>query len=324
MPPDPNSPLSPLSVPIPFPRSFPSSKRVSSDVKTNEQFDDFSPQKYSSHILIPVYLKARNEISYRKLGWLEKYSGMLPIPKLFGEAVSLDTIDLFIGATLETRHRALFFLKKIIPKLSRKQSFLDIGPGKGKLTVWIGRKFQKVTIIDTCSSALESIKEQSFRKGVSVTKIQKEFLNNEFAQQKFDLINMSHMIYYLSKNQLIQNIKKAYDLLALHGILVVVFNEGLHREQIARDFGGNPQSFDIFLKLFSSMYSIDVKIYTSKESFYTKGPLSMLHICGVHLCDQDIKVERKALEAYINEHYLDNEGRYCMNMYQKFAVISKV
>lgn len=304
------------------------------EIRSTPKFLDKKNTNYSIikniHLLIqpsiPVYLKARNEINDRRLRWLEELSNTLPLPKLFGEFSSnqhyLDTVDLFINATLETRHRGLFFLKKIIPELSKKQSFLDIGPGKGKLTNWIGRKFKMVTVVDHCPAALENIREVNFN-GASLRKIHNEFINTEFFLQKFDLINMSHMIYYINKDQLIQNIKKAYDLLMPHGVLVIVFNEGLNREQLAQDFGGNPQSFESFLKLFSFMYNIHVKIHVSKESFYTNDPLSMLHICNLHLYDQEVKVERKALETYINKHYLTHNGRYCMSMYQKFAVIRK-
>jgi len=284
--------------------------------------------KASCHVNVTVHqtyinFKARNEINDRRLKWLEEYSKILPIPELFGETISLNTIDLFINATLETRHRGLFFIKKILPELRKKQSFLDIGPGKGKLTTWIGRKFKEVMIVDTCEAALDAIKAQKFGKEISIIKIQKEFIKHKFAQQKFDLINMSHVIYYLDQKQLIHNIKKAYDLLTPHGILVVVFNEGLHREKIARDFGGKPQSFDVFFRLFSFLYNVPVDIYISRESFCTKELLPMLHICGLHLCDQGVKVDRQALEFYIKKHYLNNNGMYCMDMYQKFAIIRK-
>lgn len=275
-----------------------------------------------------VDLKVRNEINDGRLKWLAEYSQKLPIPNLFGEFISsrhhLDTIDLFIHATLETRHRGLFFLKKIIPQLSRKQSFLDIGPGKGKLTTWIGRNFSEVTCIDTSAAALENIKETHFRKECSLSKIQADFMNsNLILFQKFDLINMSHVIYYMNQSQIIQSVKKAYDLLAENGILVIAFNEGLDRGQLSKDFGGIPSTFEFFLRKISSIYQLHMEIYLSQEFFYSKDLRTMLHICGLHLHDQGVKVDLESLKLYINKNYLNKNGKYCMNMYQKFIVLKK-
>ncbi|MBX9804552.1 MAG: class I SAM-dependent methyltransferase [Alphaproteobacteria bacterium] len=275
----------------------------------------------------PISFKSRNEINENRLNWLEKYSKKLPVPNSFGNFISeqhhLDTLELFIQSTLETRHRGLFFLQKIIPQLTNKSAFLDIGPGKGKLTKWIGRKFKAITVVDPCSLALDNIRLQHFKTGTSLAKIQDNFMNTEFNTQSFDLINMSHVIYYIEKDHLIENMKRAYDLLRPNGVLVIVFNEGLHREQLAQDFGARPNSFELFLREFSIFYDVNIHLYLSKESFLVSNLASMLHICGLHLHDYGQKVDNNSLKAYIKHHYLLPEGKYSMSMYQKFAIIRK-
>jgi SAM-dependent methyltransferase len=278
--------------------------------------------------LTPIHLKARNEINERRLKWLEEYSQKLPLPDLFGEYISnhhhLDTIDLYIHATLETRHRGLFFLKTIIPNLSRKKAFLDIGPGKGKLTTWIGRNFSEVTCIDTSFAALENITESKFRNGVFLSKIQENFADSNIIHlKKFDFINMSHVIYYMSQDQILNSFNKAYDLLSENGILVIAFNEGLDRRQLSKDFGGVPPEFEGIFRKFSSIYRLHMEVYLSKESFYSQDLLTMLHICGLHLHDQGTKVDLESLKTYININYLNENGQYRMNMWQKFIVIKK-
>ncbi|MGN6671307.1 MAG: class I SAM-dependent methyltransferase [Candidatus Nucleicultricaceae bacterium] len=270
------------------------------------------------------YTPIRKEITNERLTYLENASKKLDLPGIFGQFSSeshyLKTVDLFIKATEETRNRGIFFLRNVLPHLKTSNSLLDIGPGNGKLTRWIGRKFKEITLVDPVPEVLENISEVSFPKGSLLKKINKSFLETILPQNAFDLIVLSHVMYHFPQEKWIDVIEKALKSLQPNGIIVVVINSGLDREKLGDLFNG--KTFPV-LNLAHAIEELgkDVEFISSKESFYAQDLTTMLHICGLHLHDTGGCASREDLEKHIQSNYLLTNHDYKMSVYQHFIII---
>ncbi|WP_032113162.1 class I SAM-dependent methyltransferase [Candidatus Paracaedibacter symbiosus] len=270
------------------------------------------------------YSSIRREITEKRLSYLSEASKKLPLPSLFGKFTSdshyLATVDLFIKATEETRNRGTFFLKQIIPSLQSYGKLLDIGPGNGMLTKWVGRKFKDITLIDPVPQVLENILPSFFSKKTALKKINQSFLQTILPKNYFDLIILSHVIYHFPEEKWIDVVKKALVSLKPNGILAIVINSGLDREKLGDNFKGKTYPIeDLILK--SSQLNKKIEIFSSRESFYAKDLTTMLHICGLHLHDLKGEAVQNDLEKYIKSNYLLGEDTYKMEMFQHFIII---
>lgn len=270
------------------------------------------------------YASIRKEITYERLTYLENASKKLELPETFGQFSSeshyLKTVDLFIKATEETRNRGIFFLQEVLPRLKTLGSLLDIGPGNGKLTRWMGRKFKEITLVDPVPEVLENILEESFPKGSILKKMNTSFLETILPQNAFDLIVLSHVMYHFPQEKWIDVVEKALKSLKPQGLIVIVINSGLDREKLGDLFNG--KTFPI-LNLVHAIAELgkEVEFVSSKESFYARDITTMLHICGLHLHDTGGRVSREILEKHIQSNYLLTNHDYKMSVYQHFIII---
>lgn len=270
------------------------------------------------------YASIRKEITKERLTYLEDASKKLDLPEIFGQFSSeshyLKTVDLFIKATEETRNRGTFFLRNVLPHLKAMDSLLDIGPGNGKLTRWIGRKFKEITLVDPVPEVLENISEKSFPKGSLLKKMNASFLETIQPQNAFDLIVLSHVMYHFPQEKWVDVVEKALKVLKSQGLIVIVVNSGLDREKLGDLFNG--KTFPI-LNLVHAIAELgkEVEFISSKESFHAKDLTTMLHICGLHLHDTGGHVSREILEKHIQSNYLLTTHDYKMSVYQHFIII---
>ena len=281
--------------------------------------------KINSHTLDEnFYSSIRKEINQEKLSYLSEISQNIPLPSLFGKFTSdihyLDTVNLFIKSTEETRNRGVFFLRKILPLLQRKDKLLDIGPGNGKLTKWISRSFKEITLIDPVPQVLENISLSHYPNGKIIKKIPQSFLDTLLPKNYFDLIVLSHVLYHFPEKERLEVVKKSLSSLEENGVLVIVINGGLDRDKLGINFGGKTYSIEnsFFKKL---LLNKQIEIFSSKETFQAKDITTMLHICGLHLHDLKGEATKENLEEYIKANYLLRDNIYNMDMYQYFIVI---
>lgn len=270
------------------------------------------------------YAPIRKEVTKERLTYLENASKKLDLPEIFGQFSSeshyLKTVDLFIKATEETRNRGTFFLQKVLPHIKTFDALLDIGPGNGKLTRWIGRKFKEITLVDPVPEVLENISKEFFPKRSLVKKINMSFLETILPQNAFDLIVLSHVMYHFPQEKWADVIEKALKSLQPKGMIVVVINSGLDREKLGDLFNGSTFPVSQFVQTIGELGK-DVEFISSKESFYAKDLTTMLHICGLHLHDTGGYASREALEKHIQSNYLLTNHHYTMSVYQHFTII---
>lgn len=270
------------------------------------------------------YSSIRREVNPKRLRYLSDASKNLKLPSLFGkfscDADYLATVDLFIKATEETRNRGMFILKKLLPYLSNFDAFLDVGPGNGKLTRWIGGKFKEITLIDPVPQVLENIRQKSYPSFTVLKKICRPFLETILPKNYFDFILLSHVIYHFPEERWINALENAMSALKPEGTLAVVINSGLDREKLGDNFNGKTYPIEKFLHQISRTNK-KVEVFLSKESFYAKDLITMLHICGLHLHDTNGKATQEELENYIENNFSLGNNSYKMEVYQYFIVI---
>jgi 2-polyprenyl-3-methyl-5-hydroxy-6-metoxy-1,4-benzoquinol methylase len=295
---------------------------MTSKILFSNNFDD---NKVKTHVLDEdFYSSIRKEVTRNRLTYLSEESKNLVLPKIFGQFSSeehyLKTVDLFIRATEETRNRGVFFLRNVLPHIQNYHAFLDVGPGNGNLTRWVGRKFKEITLIDPVPQVLDNIVPRSFPKGTVLKKICQPFLQAILTHSYFDLIVLSHVMYHFPQTKWISVVEKALHALKPHGMIAIVINSGLDRERLGNAFNGTTYPINHFVQQITQLGK-KVEFISSKESFYAEDLTTMLHICGLHLHDTGGYTNQSDLEEQINSNYLLTNNTYKMDVYQHFIMI---
>jgi hypothetical protein len=277
------------------------------------------------------YKGTRNTLTPENLQKLADFASTIPEPELFGtfkdEMHYKMTLQLMLGSTLETRHRGIFFRRIVLPALPQKNNLLDIGPGDGKLTSWIGNNFKTVTLLDPNKEIIDSLnmKSRLLKKYISIKKIERSILEAAIPDNHYNLILLSHILYYIPRSQWQATINKAYQATKIRGLTAIVLSgDHFGKDKLIRHFGGNSIDIDSLFKECSSLYGANnVKIFASKEVIITASFLAMLHIAGFFLNDAKVSTTKESLITYLRDNCQKNNGYYMMSTQQKFILIYK-
>lgn len=277
------------------------------------------------------YRGMRNTLTARKLDLNIELAKKIKKPSVFGvfdnESDYLETLELFLESTLETRHRGIFFLRKVLPQLIHKNTLLDIGPGNGQLIKWVGNSFQEVTALDINRRALKLLNSQKkiLRKHIKLTKINASLLDVELLPNKYDLVLLSHILYYLSRIHWMEAVKKAYNSVRSGGILAIVLNgDNLDKLHLTKYFNGELISIEDLVHCCRETFSNSkVEVFESVEFIKTLDLETMLKVAGFFLYDVNALVTEEELTRYINVFLKKTDGNYKINFAQKFILIYK-
>lgn len=260
-----------------------------------------------------------------KLSLVEEMSTSLVMPTMFCEINNqthyLATVDLFMASSFEMEHRKEIVTKEILSKLKSFTNVLDIGVGKGDLTTFVGQHFKNITIVDNSFEALSSIPGNIGNS--SFTKIQKSILDpstfQQISQNSYDLILLSHMLYYIEDKARMPLFNQLHGLLSKNGIILVVYNDGLGRNQLAKDFHGRGDDFDGFF--YGVMYNYNnAYALQSKEIMDSFSLDAILHVINMIVFDSGAHANYSELVEYAN-HELFHEDRYQIDMKQNFIFV---
>lgn len=189
------------------------------------------------------------------------------LPGNLGEFIDethyLESIGILFLSTKETRNREIFLKKFILPKLKNRERILDIGPGDGGALRMLGDEFDNVSIIDNNEKIINNI-ASSF-KNVDET-IHCDFNELPKTDKKYDLILMSHMLYYSDRNTLEELIVNVYDMLSSGGILAIIYSDGLGKENISSFFGGSLLSLEKTISRCEEIFGVRSEKYISVVS----------------------------------------------------------
>lgn len=271
------------------------------------------------------YKDVKSEISYSNLLKLSKQSKRLEVPSLYGKFLNdrhyMETLDLILSSTDETIHRGLFYSKKILPHLEKVENLLDVGSGNGKITKMIGESFKEITLLDSCSMALDQVSTMLGDK--RVLKINGSVCESRLPGNYYDLIMMSHVLYYVDPALWINATQKCYQSLRPGGVMVVVLSGAkLGKASLMQHFSGHSIDIESYTKACAREFGA-VEVFLSNEKFCSCDLPTMLHIAGFLLCDVNAYAKKEDLEDYLIQNHKKSDSSFEITTQQEFIVIRK-
>lgn len=274
------------------------------------------------------YTNAPNELTEAKLKNLVALANAIEEPHIFGkfnnEEHYLKTLSLVLSSTHETRNRILFFLKDILPIITSKKSLLDVGPGDGRLTRILARYFAHVTAVDSNSHILRNL-NALLSANTSYHSVNKNILDADLVSEAYDCAVVSHILYYINREDWDSVIKNLYRSLTKNGILVVVLGgDELDKADLIHNFNGNNLKIDhLVYQCMEFFGQSNVSAYASDEVFMSLTNVGMLHIAAFMLADAGVTAHKVELVDYINSNLKNPRGHFEMTTRQKFILIRK-
>ena len=248
------------------------------------------------------------------------------LPSVFGsfneQQSYLDAVDLLIASTMEAKHRDEILEEIILPNLKKNKSLLDIGIGNGILTRLIGDEFTDITLIDPSQNSLDKIPDRHWKNNNPIIKILGRFEDLELPQvSSYDLIVLSHTIYYVDLDIRAAVIDKLFNLLNPDGTILLIFNAGGTRYEMTQHFDGKNFDFIEVFKHLEKEYSDNTTIYISTEEIVSDNIDVMSIISGVCLKDAGTYASSENLMEYLGG--LHEDGLYKLSMEQTIITINK-
>lgn len=303
-----------------------SSDRLKITSEEPKNYDNYLNYQLISHN--DYYKHAINELTYKNLQKWSDFSKTIEVPfrlgKFNNESHYLKTLSLVLGSTHETRNRILFFLNEILPVVQPQGSILDIGPGDGSLILSLAHHFKQVAAVDPNSHVLTNL-QKLLPSSNELIQIPKSVLNVEWQPECYNLVILSHMLYYINPQFWIGIIKSAYKSLKKNGILVIVMGgDELGKSELINHFGGEMLKIDqLATECCQTFGKANVNLYAANESFLACSHEAMLHITAFMLADANITASKEELSEYINQNYQYSDNHFEMTTRQKYIVIRK-
>lgn len=283
---------------------------------------------------VPVYFLESdfyqdiNKITIKQLKRLANKAKCIPEPILYGKFIHdehfIKTLELVLNSTLETTHRASFYLKKILPQLSSKNNLLDVGPGNGQLTSLMNGKFKQITVVDPCEEAVQTIKKINWEANTKLVTIQDSILKTNLPEKHFDLIMLSHVLYYIEQNKWFEVAELCYKALHPNGIMVIVLSGAkLGKAELMHYFSGRSIDIESFTQQCADRLSSFIENFVSNEDFYAYNLNTILHIAGFLLSDINTFTSKKNLKDYVIKNFKINKNLFKISTQQEFIVIKK-
>lgn len=225
----------------------------------------------------------------------------------------------------EMQYGLVFAAEKIIPRVKNFEHYIDIGPGTGAITKVIGKNFKEITLVDINKSILSEIDAEMFPECQCLNKIECSILDTEMPEDTYDLLTLSHVLYYLPRETWLYIAQKAYKSLKKEGFMVIVLNDGGEKEKFLTYFGGEPFNFKKFIEDAKKVFGEDnIETFVLPAGVQTKEYEALLNIASFFLFDIQKTALRSEVEAYISEYVNpDHSGWYRMDSNQNFMIIRK-
>lgn len=245
--------------------------------------------------------------------------------------------ETYIRCTTE-KEKVESVLTKTISKLSKHETFLDIGAGDGDLTFRVGRVFKHITAIEP-NKQVKSVFEKR-----NVEFIEGYFEGIKLGERTFDFILCSHVFWLVRRENQADFIKKMHAHLSKNGKLAIIMVSPLGQSHDFYNrffFGYNTTTHDILKDL--HIMGLSTEVLPISFDFRTKSFDDFFNICKlftleswlhpVNISDEKIKnalgdvekyTERKLQEIsqFIKNNCYHN-GEYIMNEEVDILVITK-
>jgi 2-polyprenyl-3-methyl-5-hydroxy-6-metoxy-1,4-benzoquinol methylase len=260
--------------------------------------------KYITDRLDEKYYKTHYSHTESQLKENESFASNIPEPSVYGQFDDdksyIDSVQLIMDSSFEQEHLKEILEREIVPTLTNCKNVLDIGVGGGELSKNIDKHCAHITVIDTKEESLNHLPDIMGSENNQVTKIKGSILETNIPDQKYDLIVLSHILYYINESDREQLIDKLSSLLDDNGRIIIVYNDGGDREEIADHFAGKNQNFQKMENHILENYPYKY-FYHSQETIKTNNIKTAMHIAGVILNDADATAPREELGTYIED-----------------------
>lgn len=236
-----------------------------------------------------------------------------------------ESLKILTDSSKEINNRYKFISHILFKNIKNYQNFLDVGCGDGKLTRFVGKKFKNIVAIDSKDEALEQLQPFQFFNNKILQKIKGSILTMQLPKNiKYDFILLSHSIYYIPESEIKYLINKLFNLLNVNGVILIIFSEGLNREELVLSFGAQKLSIEkLIADSLRDVPYISSSLYLIQEAFISNDFEKMSKIASICFNDVNITTTKERLKNYlIYNHY--NNGYYEINMYQKFYLLYNV
>jgi len=233
------------------------------------------------------------------------------------------TLKLLHLSTLETQHREEFIHNCVLVTIQRKQNFLDLGSSRGELASRVAQDFEEITLVDIHRASLEAISNTLFPRANKVNKIEANIAKANLETDKYDLILISHVLYYIPYDQWLHVVNSAYSLLREGGKLVIIVSGKGGKEAMETHFGGSILPIDNFVTTVRHHYPSSSNHYSALECFVAPDIKSAMHIASMLLYDVDIRVKNFALKNYLLRNCLTASNLFKITLEQHFIVLEK-
>jgi precorrin-6B methylase 2 len=226
------------------------------------------------------------------------------------------------------------FLRDVpLARLERRRrglSLLDIGPDDGQLTLRICEPFSRITMVEADSRSRARLRGNLRRHGrrtpdfAECRVIPARFPCNGLGRRAYDLTLMSHVLYFIPRDQWTQSILAAYETLRPGGMLVATYvcDEGAMAELIA-GFGGSPPRFREFEdSCRRALPQAQIEIYRMSNVMCALDEDAIAHFFGFLMTDYQAAASAQEAKQYARRFRRPN-GAYVWEKTDGALVITR-
>lgn len=247
------------------------------------------------------YFKKESTSAEERMAIAQNKSADIEPPELYGifrnDQHYLDTLEVLASSTTEASHKEQIF-EEVILNLSAYHNLLDIGVGIGDFTYKVASYFENTTIVDKSIEALNNVPNEI--NGKFIHKIEGSILDKslDIYHTSYDMILLSHVLYYIPKDERIPLINDLHSLLTDSGVIVITFNDEGDRLSLGKHFGSVDLGFSELHSNLPNLYN-SFSLYRVEEFFDGGGMYTMMHIAGISLNDYGVNATETDLSSFL-------------------------
>lgn len=284
-----------------------------------------------SFITPKFFIQSKTNRTEKMFHHLNRFAETIEEPEIYGkfnnEKHFIDTLYLAQNCTDEARHAGIIYLRNLVGQIKKKGNLLEIGPGNGEFLSWFGGRFSHVTVIDNNSIVLANVLEKFSQKHVNtnITLKNTPLETASFPKDYFDLINLSHVLYYIDNNLWFEVVSKLFSALKPNGILAICLSGDKNgKANFIQNFHGIPIQTDILVTYMANHFPAKIEVIECHEFFYTTSLLAILHTLGFILADAHITQKKDILLDYIEDNIKADDSNYYLSSQQKIIFVKKL
>lgn len=231
-----------------------------------------------------------------------------------------EQFDLLSYSTSEYEQSVPYIEANLLPKLTERKNFLDIGAGSGNFSKPFAPLFAQTTIIEPNQDYFEELLQWGAAENLALDGYNGDWLDFDY-QGKANLVVMSHVLYFVPSQKRKAFIEKAYASVQSGGYLVIILISAtsgishLYRNLLApSDFAEMPSIEQVVVQMQADGYeNMQLRSFDAEIDIPNKASMDylidFLVVGKLHFDTAEAQARR---DAYI-QSYLQNGAAYRIN-----------